>query len=548
MMPETKNFNLILISIFSIFLFHCSSMAIACRSCTHGRYSRPRACFANQKTIAGAIEMYNLDHNCDVTEITEELLDDLKEEGYLQSIPLDPGFPEDGSTSYFLFTDGRICCLNHGFIQHGIEGLNANASPFDQLKANGEMREHILSRASHNLANGRSPIDQVGYEIILANETLFAWAPVFFFFWFPLSLWRLRKWRSGQSIKLALLGTSFMSLCFDSWHNSHIFFLSFTTLLFLLMLDLLIFTGRMLYSTEPMKRMIKAANCDFYRMDESRLKRVRATFNGASRRHEQMVAAMKWIVIPASLPFILWVCTKQANLESILWFLIATAIIFLGGAATGVIRFCNGVEAVESNPDSDGTIPLARSILTALLFIVPMLGYGRFAVNTSLAVWPAAGCPLLLMAAFFEGRSLTVARLNSKFIGLFKMLPYMKEKGTIKKQTSPRGITAHPGRLTSSTMRTSSMPISPCNETGLEHCTVSGGLYQSEVLSIAIPLPEAKLSLTEATCPVCGEGFADNEAWICNDCNTPHHSDCWKFNGTCTTFGCNSQSVAMHHL
>lgn len=75
-----------------------------------------RACYANQKTIAGAVEMYNLDFNANVTKID---FDALKSNGYLQSVPGDPGYgpPATSKTNYTLTNTGNgITCTQHGAI------------------------------------------------------------------------------------------------------------------------------------------------------------------------------------------------------------------------------------------------------------------------------------------------------------------------------------------------------------------------------------------------------------------------------------------------
>ena len=132
-------------------LFSCfPSSTSACWGCM-GK-SNSRACFANMKTIAGAIEMYNLDFNVDIQEINQEFLEKLKKEGYLQSIPVDPDFGDSASSAYLLAEDGLMFCINHGFIQPP-EGYDRSSSPFEQLKASGETREGILARASHKPAN-----------------------------------------------------------------------------------------------------------------------------------------------------------------------------------------------------------------------------------------------------------------------------------------------------------------------------------------------------------------------------------------------------------
>lgn len=50
-------------------------------------------------------------------------------------------------------------------------------------------------------------------------------------------------------------------------------------------------------------------------------------------------------------------------------------------------------------------------------------------------------------------------------------------------------------------------------------------------------LPEAKLSLKEAVCQVCGESVK-LDAVFCRACKTPHHKDCWEYYGACSTYGC----------
>jgi competence protein ComGC len=85
-----------------------------------------RACYANQKTVVGAIEMYNLDRKPEkATKNPIETTDDLhkhyqtlKSGGYLQSIPDDPGFGKGSSGNYLLTNSGNgITCKTHGSIQ-----------------------------------------------------------------------------------------------------------------------------------------------------------------------------------------------------------------------------------------------------------------------------------------------------------------------------------------------------------------------------------------------------------------------------------------------
>lgn len=85
-----------------------------------------RACYANQKTIAGAIEMYNLDFNTSLKELGSTNLKLLKDNGYLQSIPRDPGQGgDDSAKNYELADDGAISCTQHGGIQDGKGALES---------------------------------------------------------------------------------------------------------------------------------------------------------------------------------------------------------------------------------------------------------------------------------------------------------------------------------------------------------------------------------------------------------------------------------------
>ncbi|NLN77742.1 MAG: hypothetical protein GX141_02350 [Armatimonadetes bacterium] len=47
--------------------------------------------------------------------------------------------------------------------------------------------------------------------------------------------------------------------------------------------------------------------------------------------------------------------------------------------------------------------------------------------------------------------------------------------------------------------------------------------------------------LAGKTCPYCQSRIAEgSNVTVCPACKTPHHSECWSYNGGCTTFGCQS--------
>lgn len=51
--------------------------------------------------------------------------------------------------------------------------------------------------------------------------------------------------------------------------------------------------------------------------------------------------------------------------------------------------------------------------------------------------------------------------------------------------------------------------------------------------------PAAASNSAGWTCQVCGEGI-ETDVVFCVRCHTPHHRDCWKYMGQCSTFGCGS--------
>lgn len=84
----------------------------------HMTRSKTRACYANQKTIVGAMEMYNLDKNTRRTELDAAFLHDLEAQKYLPELPDDPGQGPRSVKNYRAVDRGNgITCVAHGSIQ-----------------------------------------------------------------------------------------------------------------------------------------------------------------------------------------------------------------------------------------------------------------------------------------------------------------------------------------------------------------------------------------------------------------------------------------------
>jgi hypothetical protein len=50
--------------------------------------------------------------------------------------------------------------------------------------------------------------------------------------------------------------------------------------------------------------------------------------------------------------------------------------------------------------------------------------------------------------------------------------------------------------------------------------------------------PAAPAAGADAVCPICGSKIAPEVRVSCRRCETPHHQDCWEFNGRCSTYAC----------
>jgi hypothetical protein len=50
--------------------------------------------------------------------------------------------------------------------------------------------------------------------------------------------------------------------------------------------------------------------------------------------------------------------------------------------------------------------------------------------------------------------------------------------------------------------------------------------------------PPGPADAKETVCPICGSAIAPEARVVCRRCGTPHHEDCWEFNGRCSTYAC----------
>lgn len=60
-----------------------------------------------------------------------------------------------------------------------------------------------------------------------------------------------------------------------------------------------------------------------------------------------------------------------------------------------------------------------------------------------------------------------------------------------------------------------------------------------------VQMGEARTKIVEDTvCGVCGVTLAQGALVRCDACRTPHHADCWSFNGRCSIFACGSAKAS----
>ena len=101
--------------------------------------SNQRACYANQKTILGALEMYNLDTGENMTITTRDDLVKLATDKYLQGAPTDPGC-KSNTNAYQADQVGNVWCTFHGtidgtYIEGGALTSDAVAAGVDNCPA-----------------------------------------------------------------------------------------------------------------------------------------------------------------------------------------------------------------------------------------------------------------------------------------------------------------------------------------------------------------------------------------------------------------------------
>ena len=62
-------------------------------------------------------------------------------------------------------------------------------------------------------------------------------------------------------------------------------------------------------------------------------------------------------------------------------------------------------------------------------------------------------------------------------------------------------------------------------------------LLTAQMKGIEFVAPMEATIIDDAICQICGDEI-HTDLVFCRSCKTPHHADCWQYNGTCSTYGC----------
>lgn len=107
-----------------------------------------RTCYANQKTILGSIEMYELDHGNRLIIQGRDQLELLVENKYLLAFPFDPGSlrSKDSESPYASDEFGNLWCSNHGTV---LDTCRGNSERCREVLDKGRRAKHIDKHRSY---------------------------------------------------------------------------------------------------------------------------------------------------------------------------------------------------------------------------------------------------------------------------------------------------------------------------------------------------------------------------------------------------------------
>ncbi len=72
-------------------------------------------------------------------------------------------------------------------------------------------------------------------------------------------------------------------------------------------------------------------------------------------------------------------------------------------------------------------------------------------------------------------------------------------------------------------------------------------LFLQRASGIEIMEDSAAAPVEDPVCQVCGAPVSKEGRVYCRRCRTPHHKDCWEFNGQCSTYACGEKRCAARY-
>ena len=420
----------------------------------HGRRdSNKRACFANQKTIAGAIEMYDLDYKCNFLEksggqLTKTSYKTLSNGGYLQTIPSHPGSGEKPSIALRFTKDGKIFCLTHGFVHRNSDFVFSHqSSPHEQLKAYGETTPELLDLASKD--STVTGIMEKGRDKLTKTYTFFFGTGfIALLFWFPLNILHLNKWRKAQMIKFALFciavttiimtfifGNSFFlhSLFYFHGLSLPIFIMIPLILLILLCIDLLIYNIQLLFATDPVKYLNDEKSL-WLSISEQKINQIKKLSDNISSHYLKSLKILKYALYLTTLAVGGWLMSKYSTMNN-LWLVLATITGWtISGLVTGVSSYIFILNSVIDNPNKDSSHDVIsnESSLALIVAFSSLIVIGIISINSSNYVSASyVVLSLIILSSFYGGRFLAIFTLSRKFSNAISHISDKKNKEKI---------------------------------------------------------------------------------------------------------------------
>ena len=416
---------------------------------TPRKQSSQRACFCNMKTIAGSLEMYELDYKVDPIaqfngKLTPTFVQKMIDGGYFQSAPSHPkAFQEpsrfmnkfidyrylqvvgisplriESPLDFYGFTeDGTIFCYAHGFINPPIQGVT---SAYEQLKAKGEARVEILERALKYSLEARRKQPGITYSLDYSRDNPLAIIAFLSFFWLPFTIWHLSHWRKYQIVKFAVIGFALTAAYFVTSSSSSNMLeakrLFLKLAVFIVFIDIALYSIKVLISSNPIEVLDNRGLSLFSVMSADKIEGVKTTveqsFNSCFLSRK-VTKAVYWFFLLIVLPL---VGSQIFRFDLLLAELVLVLGWFSLGAITGVTYFCFMVKTVVSQSSRESSpIKIPSLLISFLSFIVVLI------VGTLLGATPRAfrtfspTSVLLAVFSFYYGRFYGASYLSSKMI------------------------------------------------------------------------------------------------------------------------------------